>query len=115
MNSNKKLIDYFQLIYNDVDCVIFKVKNDSDTSSLNLQLLKTGCFYGDERYIRISKRHKTEVTYSIITIKDQVREFSQYIKNNADIIRQISMIKYMTLFDYGVIIKIPYIFNLNII
>lgn len=103
----KKLINYFDLYYNDVDSVIFKIKEDNDNQDLNMQLFETGCFYGDQKFIRISKRHKTQVIYTIITINNEVRVFSEYTKNSADIIRQINMIKQMVLFDYGIIIEVP--------
>ena len=45
--------------------------------------------------------------YTIITINNEVRVFSEYTKNSADIIRQINMIKQMVLFDYGIIIEVP--------
>ena len=103
----KRLSDYFELCYNDTESVIFKLKEDKGTQVINMNLLQTGCFYGDQRYIRISKRHKTEVVYTIITVRNEVRTFSEYTKNSADIIRQITMIKYMALFDYGIIIEVP--------
>lgn len=53
----KRLSDYFKLYHNDIDSVIFQVKQNN--GNINLDLLQTGCFYGDEKYIRISKRHKT--------------------------------------------------------
>lgn len=102
----KRLSDYFELYYNDIESVIFKLK-DNKKSEINLQLLQTGCFYGDEKYIRISKRHKSEVVYTIITINNEVRTFSEYTKNSSDVVRQITMIKYMVLFDYGIIIEVP--------
>lgn len=101
----KRLSDYFKLYHNDIDSVIFQAKQN--TGNINLGLLQTGCFYGDEKYIRISKRHKTEVTYTIITINNEIRTFSEYTKNDSDIVRQITMIKYMALFDYGIIIEVP--------
>ena len=103
----KKLINYFDLYFNDVDSVIFKIKEDNDNQDINMQLFQTGCFYGEEKFIRISKRHKTQVIYTIITINNEVRVFSEYTKNSADIIRQITMIKQMVLFDYGIIIEVP--------
>lgn len=102
----KRLSDYFELYYNDIESVIFKLK-ENKKSEINLQLLQTGCFYGDEKYIRISKRHKSEVVYTIITINNEVRTFSEYTKNSSDVVRQITMIKYMALFDYGIIIEVP--------
>lgn len=101
----KRLSDYFKLYHNDIDSVIFQVKQNN--GNINLGLLQTGCFYGDQKYIRISKRHKTEVTYTIITINNEIRTFSEYTKNDSDIVRQITMIKYMALFDYGIIIEVP--------
>ena len=100
----KKLSDCFYLIYNDIDCAIFKNKEELKEEQLSMKLLQTGCFYGDERYIRISKRSKSQITYSIITSNKEVRTYSAYYKNDADIMRQINMIYQMCVYDYGIII-----------
>ncbi len=49
-NKEKKLCDLVEIEENNIDCIILKVKDNS-----KLDLIKLGCFEGDETLIRVSK------------------------------------------------------------
>ena len=62
-NTPKRLCDLVEIEENNMDCVVLKVKENSQ-----LDLIKLGCFEGDEKIIRVSKG--ADNTFTIFTDKE---------------------------------------------